>query len=283
MGRVMRGKTCLITGANSGIGRESTAGLAAQGARILMVCRDAGRGEAARNDILARVPGAELELILADLSTIGAVRRLVREVSTRADHLDVLLSNAGLFNARRRVTPDGLEMTFAVNHLAPFILVNSLLDLVRSSSSARIVVVASAAHYRGTIRFDDLQSNHGYGGWKAYTQSKLANVLFALELARRLRREEITVNCLHPGVVATKLLLRGIVPGWLARPWTVTPQQGAMTSIYLSSSEEVRGISGRYFEDCKEKEPSAEARDLTVAQRLWTVSEEIIEEKVRNT
>lgn len=283
MGGVMRGKTCLITGANAGIGRESTAGLAAQGARILMVCRDAGRGEAARNDILARVPGAELELIVADLSTIGAVRRLVREISTRADHLDVLLSNAGLFNARRIVTADGLELTFAVNHLAPFILVNGLLDLLRSSSSARIVVVASAAHYRGTIRFDDLQSNHGYGGWKAYTQSKLANVLFTSELARRLRGEEITVNCLHPGVVATKLLLRGIVPGWLARPWTITPEQGAMTSIYLSSSEEVRGISGRYFENCKEKEPSAEARDLAVAQRLWTVSDEIMEEKVRNT
>jgi len=248
-----------------------------------MVCRDAGRGEAARDDILARVPGAELELILADLSTIGAVRGLVREISTRADHLDVLLSNAGLFSARRRMTADGLEMTFAVNHLAPFILVNGLLDLLRSSPSARIVVVASAAHFRGTIRFEDLQANHGYGGWKAYTQSKLANVLFASELARRLPRETITVNCLHPGAVATKLLLRGIVPGWLARPWTITPEQGAMTSIYLSSSEEVRGISGRYFEDCKEKIPSAEARDLAVAQRLWTVSDEIIEEKVRNT
>ncbi|TFG66311.1 MAG: SDR family oxidoreductase [Gemmatimonadales bacterium] len=279
----MRGKTCLITGANAGIGREATAGLAAQGARILMVCRDIDRGEAARSNILARVPGAELELIQADLSTIGAVRNLVRDVSRHTDRLDVLVSNAGQFNTRRTITADGLETTFAVNYLAPFILVNGLLDLLRRSQPARVVVVASGAHYRGTIRFDDLQANHGYGGWKAYTQSKLANVLFAAELARRVGAGEVTVNSLHPGSVATKLLLRGIVPPWLARPWTITPEQGAKTSIHLASSETVSRVSGRYFENCREKEPSVEARDLGVAERLWTASDEIIEQKVHNT
>jgi len=278
LGGVMRGKTCLITGANAGIGRETTAGLAVQGARILMVCRNIDRGEAARSHLLARVPGADLELIQADLSTIGGVRNLVRDVLRQTDRLDVLVSNAGLFNTRRTMTADGLETTFAVNHLAPFILVNGLLDLLRRSQPARVVLVASAAHYSGAIMFDDLQqANRRFSGWKAYTQSKLANVLFAAELARRVRAEEVTVNSLHPGAVATKLLLRGLVPPWLVRRWVVTPEQGAATSIYLASSEDVSRVSGRYFDNSREKEPSAEARDPEVAKRLWAVSEEIIE------
>lgn len=279
----MHGKTCLITGANAGIGRETVAGLAAQGARVLMVCRDGDRGEDARRKILARVPGAALDLIKADLSTIGAVRNLVREVSSLTDRLDVLVSNAGLLNVRRTTTADDLETTFAVNHLAPFVLVNGLLDLLRRSQPARVVIVSSNAHYSGSIRFDDLHANRGYSGWKAYTQSKLANVLFAAELARRVRADEVTVNSLHPGVVATKLLLRRVVPPWLARPWTITPEQGAKTSVYLASSDDVHAVSGRYFDDCQEKEPSTEARDQGVAERLWIESEQITEEKVRNT
>ena len=283
MGRVMRGKTCLITGANAGIGKETAAGLAALGARILMVCRDVRRGETARKDIRARVPGADLELIRADLSEIEAVRTLVRDVLSRTDRLDVLICNAGVFNLRRMMTADGLEATFSVNHLAPFLLVNGLLELLRRSQPARVVVVASGAHFRGTIGFDDLQAQHGYGGMKAYAQSKLANVLFAAELARRMPAEEVTVNSLHPGVVATKLLLRGIVPTWLVRRWTMSAEQGAKTSIYVASSGDLNGVSGRYFDDCREKEPSAEARDRQVAERLWTVSETIVEEKIRNT
>jgi len=283
LGRVMHGKTCLITGANAGIGRETVAGLAAQGARVLMVCRDGDRGEDARKKILTRVPGAALDLIKADLSTIGAVRNLVRDVSSLTDRLDVLVSNAGVLNVRRTTTADDLEMTFAVNHLAPFVLVNGLLDLLRRSQPARVVIVSSNAHYSGSIRFDDLQANRGYSGWKAYTQSKLANVLFAAELDRRVRADEVTVNSLHPGVVATKLLLRRVVPPWLARPWTITPEQGAKTSVYLASSDDVHAVSGRYFDDCQEKEPSTEARDQGVAERLWMESEQITEEKVRNT
>lgn len=279
----MRGKTCLITGANAGIGKETAVGLAAQGARILMVCRDVRRGETARSDIRGRVAGAELELIQADLSKIAAVGTLVRDVASRTDRLDVLICNAGLFNTRRVMTADGLEATFSVNHLAPFVLVNGLLDLLRRSQPARVVVVASGAHTRGTIRFNDLQARRGYNGLNAYSQSKLANVLFAAELARRLPAEEVTVNSIHPGVVATKLLLRGIVPKWLVRPWTMSAEEGAKTSIYAASSPDLNGVSGRYFDDCREKEPSAEAQDRQVAARLWTVSEKIVEEKIRDT
>ena len=260
---------------------ETAVGLAALGARVMMVCRHSGRGEAARREIAARIPGADLELIQADLSTSAAVEALVDEVARRTGRLDVLVSNAGVFHARRRTTPDGLETTFAVNHLAPFVLVTGLLGLLRSSRPSRIVIVASDAHYRGTIRFDDLQSERRYGGWKAYTQSKLANVLFAQELARRLPAGEVTVNSLHPGAVGTKLLLRGIVPPRLARPWTITPKQGAQTPIYLASSQDLEGVSGRYFADCREKEPSEEATNPEVAARLWDVSSRLVQEKTR--
>lgn len=271
----MRGKTCLVTGANSGIGRETVAGLVAQGARVLMVCRHRGRAEAAIEEIRRSVPGADLDLVLADLSRLRAVHALVGEVERRTDRLDVLVSNAGLFNVRRRETGDGLELTFAVNHLAPFVLVNGLLNLLRASSPARVVVVASAAHRRGTIDFADLQGERRYGGWKAYAQSKLANVLFAAELARRLPVAEVTANSLHPGVVATKLLLRGIVPGWLARPWTITPEEGARTPLYVATAPGLEGVTGRYFDDCRPTEPSSEARDEKVAARLWAISEEL--------
>jgi NAD(P)-dependent dehydrogenase (short-subunit alcohol dehydrogenase family) len=240
-----------------------------------MVCRDPGRGEAALAEVRQRVPGASAELLLADFSRLAEVEALVGEVSRRTDRLDVLVSNAGVFSARRRLSDDGLELTFAVNHLAPFVLVRGLLGLLRQSAPARVVVVASGAHRRGTIDFDDLQAEHGYGGWRAYSQSKLANVLFARELARRVPAREVTANALHPGVVATKLLLRGIVPGWLARPWTVTPAEGARTSVFVASATEVAGVTGRYFDDCREKEPSREAQNEEVADRLWRVSEQL--------
>lgn len=271
----MRGTCCLVTGANAGIGRETVVGLAALGARVLMVCRDEGRGLVAMDEIRRRVPGAGLELLVTDLSRLAEVEALVGEVSRRTDRLDVLVSNAGVFSARRRLTEDGFELTFAVNHLAPFVLVRGLTGLLRRSAPARVVVVASAAHRRGTIDFGDLQGEHGYGGWRAYSQSKLANVLFAAEMARRLAPDEVAVNSLHPGVVATKLLLRGIVPGWLARPWTVTPAEGARTSIYVASAADLEGVTGQYFDECRPKEPSKEAQDTEVAGRLWSVSEKL--------
>ncbi|MFW6084642.1 MAG: SDR family oxidoreductase [Gemmatimonadota bacterium] len=274
----MRGKTCLVTGANAGIGKETVVGLAARGARVLMVCRHRGRGEEAVEEVESRVPGAVPDLLLADLSSLRQVRGLVEDVKGRADRLDVLVSNAGVFGARRRMTEDGFERTFAVNHLAPFVLVRGLLELLRRSAPARVVVVASAAHFHGTIAFDDLHAEkRRYGGWRAYSQSKLANVLFAAELARRVRADEVSANSLHPGVVATKLLLRGLVPRWLARPWTITPEEGARTPLYLATSPDVEGVSGRYFEDCEPREPSAEAQDAGVASRLWTASRRLEE------
>jgi NAD(P)-dependent dehydrogenase (short-subunit alcohol dehydrogenase family) len=271
----MRGKTCLVTGANAGIGREIVAGLAAQGARVLMVCRHRGRAEEAIDRVRRSVPAADLELVLADLSRLRSIRALAEDVERRTDRLDVLVSNAGAFNARRRETEDGFEATFAVNHLAPFALVGGLLDLLRASAPSRVVVVASAAHRRGEIDFDDLQGRRRYRGWWAYAQSKLANVLFAAELARRLPAAEVTANSLHPGVVATKLLLRGIVPGWMARPWTITPEEGSRTPLYVATAPGLEGISGQYFDDCRPSDPSAEARDGAVAARLWAVSEEL--------
>jgi len=280
----MRGKTCLVTGANAGIGKETTAGLAARGARVLMVCRNRGRGARALEELRARIPGADLELVLADLSRLSSVLALVAEIERRTDRLDVLVSNAGVFSARRRETADGLELTLAVNHLAPFVLVRGLEELLRRSRPARVVVVASAAHYRGTIAFDDLQLERNYGGWRAYCQSKLGNVLFTKELARRLPASEVTVNAVHPGTVATKLLLRGIVPRWLARPFTRTPEQGAQTPLYVATAQELDGVTGRYFDDCRPREPSAEARDEHVAARLWAVSETMTNrEDGRNT
>lgn len=279
----MRGKTCLVTGANAGIGRETVAGLAAQGARVLMVCRHRGRAEDAAEGIRRRVPGADLELVLADLSRLSSVRALVGDIESRTDRLDVLVSNAGVFNVRRRETEDGFEATFAVNHLATFALVSGLLDLLRASAPSRVVVVASAAHLRGTIDFDDLQGERRYRGWKAYAQAKLANVLFAAELARRLPATQVTANSLHPGVVATKLLLRGIVPGWLARPWTITPEEGARTPLYVATAPGLEGVTGLYFDDCRPEEPSREARDDAVAARLWAVSEELTYGQKRRT
>lgn len=280
----MRGKTCLVTGANAGIGKETTAGLAARGARVLMACRNRGRGERALEELRARIPGADLELVLADLSRLSSVRALVDEIERRTDRLDVLVSNAGVFSSRRRETVDGLELTLAVNHLAPFVLVRGLENLLRRSAPARVVVVASGAHYRGTIAFDDLQLERNYGGWRAYCQSKLGNVLFTRELARRLPAHEVTVNAVHPGTVATKLLLRGIVPEWLARLFTRTPEQGAETPTYVATAPELDGMTGTYFDDCRPKEPSAEAQDEDVAARLWTVSETLTnKEDGRNT
>lgn len=271
----MPGTCCLVTGANAGIGRETVAGLAALGARVLMVCRDENRGAAAMDEIRQRLPGAGLELLIADLSCLTEVRALVADVVRRTDRLDVLVSNAGVFSSRRRVTEDGFELTFGVNHLASFVLVRGLTELLRRSAPARVVIVASAAHRRGTIDFDDLQAERRYGGWRAYSQSKLANVLFARELADRLPAREVTVNSLHPGVVATKLLLRGIVPRWLARPFTVTPAEGAKTSIHVASAPELEGVTGRYFDACRPREPSKEAQSKEVAERLWSVSEKL--------
>ena len=269
----MKGKIALITGANAGIGKATALGLAGRGARVVMVCRSRERGEAARSEI-ARKTGGEVDLLIADLSSQREVRLLAGSIMERYPRLDVLILNAGVFTGVRQETEDGLELQFGVNHAAPYLLARLILDLLRRSAPSRIVVVSSEAHRRGSIDFDDLQKTRRYSGLSAYSQSKLCNVLFTRELARRLDGSGVTVNALHPGVIGTKLVyeflpLGGLRPLRLLAPVLKRPRHGARTPMYLASSEEVEGVSGLYFRDTKPVEPSDSARDPALAGRLW--------------
>jgi retinol dehydrogenase 12 len=282
-GNRIDGQIVLVTGASSGLGLVTARELAARGAKILLVCRDETRGQAALEIVRAAATGKAPTLLLADLSQQAAIRRLAREVRRRWQHLDVLVNNAGGFFFRRELTVDGVESTFAVNHLAPFLLTNLLLDRLDAAPAARVVTVSSVAHRYASLDFDNLQGEARYDVFSAYARSKLANALFTLELARRLDGTQVTANCLHPGVVATNL---GSNNGWLARialwaatPFLSTPEQGAQTTIYLASSADVAGVSGAYFADCREEEPAAAARDTRAARRLWKASEKLTADK----
>jgi NAD(P)-dependent dehydrogenase (short-subunit alcohol dehydrogenase family) len=288
----MKGRVCLVTGATSGIGKEIAAGLASMGATVVVAGRERGRCEAAVAEIRKRSEGSEPQpsYLVADLSSLAEVRRLADEFSAAHDRLDVLVNNAGVFSAERRVTVDDLEYTFAVNHLAPFLLTNLLLGRLRAASSSssssstpaassRIVTTSSVAHKGASMDFDDLQfERRKYSGLKAYSQSKLANILFTRELARkRLDAGQITANCFHPGAVRTGLVRNGVYAAvWsMAGPFMLTPEKGADTGVYLSSSPEVEGVTGGYFVKRRQVEPSAEAQDDGAAARLWQVSEEL--------
>ncbi len=272
-------KVCLITGATSGIGKATAMGLANMGARVVIVGRDRGKGEAAMAEIKGKSRNASVDLLLADLSSQEEIRRLADEIKDAYPRLDVLINNAGVFRSKRLTTAHGIEMTFAVNHLAYFLLTNLLLDVLRASAPSRIVNVSSGDHSNGTIDFDDLQGEKGYKGTKAYSQSKLANVLFTYELARRLEGTGVTANCLHPGAVRTNFgsgssgffgfMVRAL------RPLMISPEKGAETSIYLASSPEVEGVSGRYFVKKAEARSSDVSYDERLARRLWEVSAEL--------
>ncbi len=275
----MTGKTVLITGATSGVGKATAMGLANMGASVVMVGRDRGRGEAAMAEIKERSGNASVGLMLADVSSQEEVHRLADEFKEAFPRLDVLINNAGVFRSERITTADGMEVTFAVNHLAYFLLTNLLLERLKASAPSRIVNVASADHSNGAIDFDDLQGEKGYKGAKAYSQSKLTNVLFTYELARRLQGTGVTANCLHPGVVGTNLGSGvsgafGFVVRAL-RPLMKSPEKGAETSIYLASSPEVEGLSGGYFVKKAEARSSNASHDERLATRLWEVSAEL--------
>ena len=281
----MHGKTVVVTGGNSGIGLETAAALATMGARVLVAARNADKGRAAVADISRRNDGhAQVQLVVFDLADLASVRCGAAEILEQAPRLDVLVNNAGLVLSDRRETVDGYEATFAVNHLGPFLLTNLLLDRMRESAPARVVNVASMAHAsaRKGIPFDDLQSRQRYRGMRVYGQSKLANILFTLELARRLEGSAVTANSLHPGTVRTGYGADGDARGFLALglklsgPFFLTPARGAQTSIYLASSPEVEGVSGQYFVKCMPVQPKAPARDAEAARRLWRVSEEMV-------
>jgi len=276
----MRSKVCLVTGANSGIGKATALALATRGATVAMVCRDRGRGEAARAEIAEMSGNEAVELLVADLSSQGATRKLAEEFARRHRRLDVLVNNAGAIIGTRRLTEDGVEATFALNHLAYFLLTNLLLDVLKASAPSRIVNVSSNAHKGATINFDDLQMERGYAGMRAYGHSKLANVLFTYELARRLEGTGVAANCMHPGVVATKLAkdaalwLRILWP--LMSPMLLSPEKGAETVVYLASSPDVEGVTGEYFVEKTPVTSSAESHSEEVAKRLWDISAELV-------
>jgi NAD(P)-dependent dehydrogenase (short-subunit alcohol dehydrogenase family) len=278
-GGAMGEKVCLITGATSGIGKATAMGLASMGASVVMVGRDRGRGEAALTEIKEGSANASVDLMLADLSSQEEIRRLADEFKEAYPRLDVLVNNAGVIRSKRVTTADGIEMTFAVNHLAYFLLTDLLLDVLKASAPSRIVNVASEEQRNGTIDFDDLQGENGYKGARAYSQSKLANVLFTYELARRLEGTGVSANCLHPGVVGTNLGsgVSGVF-GFTVRaltPLMKSPEKGAETSVYLASSPDVEGLSGRYFVKKAEARSSEVSHDQRLARRLWGVSADL--------
>ena len=281
MAWTVAGKTVLITGASRGIGFEAAVALARLGARVVLVGRDRARTEAAVDAIRTRT-GARATSYLCDFSSQAAIRELAAAVKRDHGVLHVLVNNAGGVQKHRTLTVDGLETTFATNHLGYFLLTNLLLDLVKVSAPARIVTVASIGHRSGRIRFDDLGLEHGYGILKAYNQSKLANVLFATELARRLEGTGVTSNSVHPGSVDTNIwngtpLCAKPIITVLLRPWFITPEAGGATIVQLAASEELKGVTGLYFEKGRSVAPSSEARNEATARKLWDVSASLVE------
>jgi retinol dehydrogenase-14 len=275
----MSGKVCLVTGATSGIGKASAAALASMGAAVGIVARNAARGEATAAELRSSDAESRVHLFVADLSSQADVRRLAEDVLRRWDRLHVLLNCAGGYWAHRRVTVDGLELTFALNHLAYFLLTDLLLDRLIESAPSRIVNVTSGAQSMGRINFEDLQGELSYRGQAAYNQSKLANVLFTYELARRLEGTGVTVNCLHPGVTRTRFGQEDPNPNvgvsWLtsaAKPFMRTPEKGADTAVWLASAPEAETVNGRYFHDRKPRRSSRRSYDEETVRRLWEVS-----------
>ena len=276
----MKGKTVLITGASAGIGLQTALELAKQGAEVVIVGRDEGRTAQAVELIKSQTGNQAISYLLADLSSQKDVRKLTQDFKNKYNKLDVLLNNAGAIFLSRKVSVDGYEMSLALNHLNYFLLTDLLLDMVKAGPSGRIVNVASRAHYGGHVNFDDLQSQHGYNGMKVYGTSKLMNVLFTYELARRLQGTNVTANCLHPGFVASNFAGNN---GWFVRmgmkfmSGRISVEDGAKCSIYLASSPDVQGVSGKYFNyDLKETRSSDESYDEAEAKRLWDVSEKLV-------
>jgi NAD(P)-dependent dehydrogenase (short-subunit alcohol dehydrogenase family) len=283
----MKTKVVVITGANAGIGKETAVALARLGATVVMTSRNAGRGAEALADVRARSGSTDVELLGLDLADFASIRAFAGAVLERYDRLDVLVDNAGGVMRKRTETVDGFETTFGVNHLGHFYLTSLLLDRLRTSAPARIVVVASRAHTmaRNGLDFEDLQGTHRYRGFDAYSKSKLANILFTRELARRLEGTGVTVNAAHPGYVASRFGRDGdlgfdAVLSLGAKLFARTPEQGAATSVYLASSPEVDGVTGGYFAGCKPASVSKAARDDAAARRLWDVSEALIASKL---
>lgn len=282
MDQSMAGRVCLVTGANSGIGKITALALAKRGATVVMVCRSRERGEAAQQEIIAESGNKNVDLLLADLSSLASARAMVDEFKSNYDRLHVLVNNAGALFSDRKESADGLEMTFALNHMGYFVPTVLLLDTLKVSAPARVINVSSDAHRTGRVDFDDLQSKRRYSSFPTYAKSKLENILFTVELARRLQGTGVTVNALHPGFVRTNFGGNtsggGIVTAifrLFVKFFAIPPDKGAETSVYLATSPEVEGVTGQYFDKKKAVEPARQAREMETARRLWEESERI--------
>ena len=275
----MRGKACMVTGANAGIGRATALGLARTGATVVMVCRNTDRGQEALAWVQQESGNSSVRLLLADLSSQASIHRLATDFKALYPALHVLINNAGIIPRRRILTEDGLETQFAVNHLAYFLLTALLLDVLKAGAPARIINVSSQLHGRAPLDFDDLQSERSYNRVLVYARTKLANVLHSYELARMLEGTGVTANCLHPGVVATNLLAdaTGLPRAirFAVRVVRASPEAGARTSLYLATSTEVEGVTGKYFARQRAVPSSKASYDQPAARRLWRISEEL--------
>lgn len=278
----MNGRICMVTGANSGIGKITALELARMGANVVMICRNVEKGEVARKEIVKKTGNRSIELLLADFSSQSAVRKLAHDFKLKNSKLHVLINNIGTIMPIKTFTEDGLETTFAVNHLGCFLLTNLLLDIIKKSAPARIINVSSEAHKDRVIDFSNLNGERNYNLYKVYAQSKLANILFTYELARRLGDTKVTVNCLHPGMVRTKIWQksgRSILMKVFMRIFSLflkSAQEGTQTSIYLASSPELESITGKYFIDKKMVLSSPVSYDEKLAKQLWEVSEKLV-------
>lgn len=279
----MKDKVVVVTGGNTGIGKEAARGLSRMGARVALACRDLDKARRAAEEI-SKETGGEVRVFSLDLADFRSIRACAEELLAAYPRIDVLLLNAGLFLGDRRETKEGFEATFGINHLGHFLLTDLLLDRLKESAPSRIVVVSSDAHRRAKhgLTWDDLGRTRKYAGFDVYSESKLANILFARELARKLEGTGVTVNALHPGFVATEFGRGGDVPGLLgklvalAQVFARTPQRGAETSIYLASSPNVANVTGEYFVDGRATKPNRAARDDAAARRLWDESERLV-------
>jgi retinol dehydrogenase 14 len=274
----MMGKTCLITGGNSGIGKATALGLAKLGANVVIVSRSKEKGEAALAEIIVNSGNRNIELMLADMSSQDSIHRLASDFKVGHEKLHLLVNNAGVYLTRRITTVDGLESTFATNHLGPFLLTNLLLDLLKTSAPSRVINVTSDAHNGAQVNFEDLQGEKRFSGWRAYGQSKLAMILFTHELAKKLDGTGVTVNSAHPGVVRTNFANNnGLVTfGFrLLRPFFISPGTAAKRILYVATSPDLEGVTGKYFTKMHEARSSQESYDNDSAERLWQISEQL--------
>jgi NAD(P)-dependent dehydrogenase (short-subunit alcohol dehydrogenase family) len=283
----LQGKICLVTGSTSGIGKVTARELANRGATVVLVSRSRAKGEATQAEIKQATGNQQVELLVADLSVLEDVRRLAAEFQHTYPHLHLLVNNAGGAYPTRTLTFEGFEATLAVNYLAPFLLTELLLDTLKASAPARVVNVSSAQHANASIEFDNLQGEKKYANLRNYNQAKLALLLWTYELARRLEGTGVTVNALHPGVVASNFAAGMIGPAALAvkllKPFLLTVEQGAQTTLYLATSPQVEGVTGKYFVKSQEKPSSSRSYDQTVGSRLWEVTEQLVARSVQRT